>query len=86
MTAAQADQVQPRLRPPQQRPSHRNVPEEIPAGRRRQRRAGGRVPKDIRQDQWSLHVPRVPLPCLRRHRLPGRVAQAIPSRWSSSSP
>ena len=79
MTAAQADQVTKRLRPPQQRPSHRHVPEKIPAGRRRQRRAGGRGPEDLRQDQWPLHVPRVPLPRLRCHRLPGRVAQAIPS-------
>ena len=33
--------------------------------------------EDIRQDQWALHVPRVPLPCLCRHRLPGYIAEAL---------
>ena len=38
----------------------------------------GRGPQDLRQGQRRVHVPRVPLPRLRRHRLPGRLAQAIP--------
>ena len=41
------------------------------------RARGGRA-ADLCQDQRPLHVPGVPLPRLRRHRLPGGVAQAPP--------
>ena len=41
----------------------------VPPGSRRE---------DIRQGQRPLHVPRVPLPCLRGYRIPGSMAQ-VPS-------
>ena len=67
----------PGLHPAQQRAPDRHALEEVSGGRAWERRLGGDRQKDILQDQRPLHVPRVPLPRLRRHRLPGRVAQAL---------
>ena len=69
----------PRLRQAQQRAPHRHALEAVPRRRETQRRPGGDRREDFLEDQRPLHVPGVPLSRLRRHRVPGRVAQALPS-------
>ena len=75
----------PRLRQAQRRAPDRHAPAALPGGRAAQRRAGGRGGPDLRQGERPLHVPGVPLPRLRRHRVPGVVAEAPPPAGSSSS-
>ena len=67
------------LRQTQQRAPRRRATEAVPGGRSEQRGCRRGCEEDIREDQRPLHVPRVPLPRLRRHRISGRLAQAPPS-------
>ena len=78
MTAAQADEVRRAFARTGQRAPHRPALAALPGGRAEERGARGGRAEDLRQDQRSLHVPRVPLARLRRHRLPGGMAQAPP--------
>ena len=71
----------PGIRPAQQRTPDSHAPAEVPG---KVLVANGVPPEghcqeDLRKDQRSLHVPRVPLPCLWRNGLPGGVAQVSPS-------
>ena len=68
----------PRLRQAQQRAPDIHALGEILGWRAAQRRPGRHGQEDFLQDQRPLHVPGVPLPRLRRDRVPGRVAQALP--------
>ena len=66
------------LRRAQQRPSRRPAPPPLPGRGLGQRGAGRSGGKDIRQDKRPVHVPRKPLPRLRRHRVSGGLAAALP--------
>ena len=66
------------LRQAQQRASHRHAPPPVPGRGPREGSLRGGCGEDIRQDKRPVHVPRKPQPRLRRHRLPGRLAQAPP--------
>ena len=65
------------LRQAQQRPSRRPAPPPLPGRGLGQRGAGRSGGKDIRQDKRPVHVPRKPLPRLRRHRVSGGLAEAL---------
>ena len=67
-----------RLRPQEQQWADRGVLGKIPGGRRREGRAGGERPEDIRQVLGPVHVPGVPRLRLRDHGLPDVLAQAAP--------
>ena len=68
----------PRVRPAQQRAPDRHALGAFPRGSGAEPRPRGGREEDIRQGQRALHVPRIALPRLRRHRIPGGVAEALP--------
>ena len=77
MTAAQADEVRRAFSRPNADHLVAMHRQRFVEGAPDKRRTGGDGLQDFRQDQRPLYVPGVPLPRLCRHRIPGRVAEAV---------